>query len=314
MFRSIREIFAQPPSGPTVIPDNVDHPVMRDEPETSFLWLDRPDAVREIRRRRAEGTISAAEAKGLRHWAEHGYVVLRRCIPESLVDRALADLDHIWHERLPVSIDVLTTGERTTIDAVPPETRRVPVKVNDLYLRSDAVRGIFLHERIVRFAELVFEDRVVGCNSLTFEYSTQQPAHVDHVYMTPTPARRLLAAWVACEDIRRDAGPLALWSGSHRLAPYDFGELTYHFTPDQDERHTDYIASQKRRFRRTEFLARKGDVLLWHGMLIHAGSPIARDGATRKSMAFHYFSRECIGDRTDGIGTEGRALYFMKDV
>jgi ectoine hydroxylase-related dioxygenase (phytanoyl-CoA dioxygenase family) len=314
MLRTIKAIFAPSPAEPTVVPAGVSHPVMRSEPVSSFLWLDRPGAVREIRRRQSRGEITADEAEGLRHWAEHGYVVLERCIPADLIDTALADLDRFWAERRPLSIDVLTTGERTTIDAVPPETRRVPVKVNDLYLHSEAVRKIFLHERIVRFAELVFGDRVVGCNSLTFEYSTQQPAHVDHIYMTPTPARRLLASWVACEDIAPDAGPLTLWSGSHRLAPYDFGETAYHFTPDLDADHTAYIGTQKERFPRTHFVGRKGDVLLWHGMLIHAGSPIEREGATRKSMAFHYFSRECVGERTDGVAREGRALYLTKDV
>lgn len=314
MFRSIKEIFSAPPATPTVVPDDTAHPTMREEPEESFLWLDRPDARRAIRRRKADGEVTAAEAVELEHWAEHGYVVLRGCIPPDLIDAALADLDRFWQERRHILIDVLTTGERTFLDAVPPETRSVPVKVNDLYLYSDAVRKIFLNERIVRFGELVFGDKVVGCNSLTFEYSTQQPAHVDHVYMTPTPARRLLASWVACEDIAPDAGPLALWSGSHRLAPFDFGETGYHFTPEQDSAHSAYLAEQKGRFSKTEFLARKGDVLLWHGMLIHAGSPIARSGATRKSMAFHYFSRECIGDRTEGVADDGRALYFTKDV
>jgi hypothetical protein len=314
MFRSIKEIFETPPAEPTIVPDDASHPTMRKEPEESFLWLDRPDARREVRRRKSEREITAVEAKDLEHWARHGYVVFRGCIAPDLIDTALADLDRVWEERRRILIDVLTTGERTYLDVVPPETRSVPVKVNDLYLYSEAVRLIFLNERVVRFGELVFGDSVVGCNSLTFEYSTQQPAHVDHVYMTPTPARRLIASWVACEDIKPDAGPLTLWPGSHRLAPYDFGETGYHFTPDQDSAHSAYLAEQKRRFPKTEFLARKGDVLLWHGMLIHAGSPIGRPGATRKSMAFHYFSRECIGDRTEGVASDGRALYFTQDV
>jgi ectoine hydroxylase-related dioxygenase (phytanoyl-CoA dioxygenase family) len=314
MFRSIKEIFAAPKPEPTIVPDNDTLPVMRSEPETSFLWIDAPDARREIRRRLRSGEITRKEAAALEHWRERGYVVFEECIPHDVVDAALADLDRVWREQRHVGIDVLTTGERSFIDAVPPETREIPVKVNDLYLHSDAIRRIFLNERIVRFGEIVFGDRVVGCNSLTFEFGTQQPAHVDHIYMTPTPARRLFASWVACEDIRPDAGPLELWDGSHRLAPYDFGETGYHFTPEQDAAHSAYIAEQKERFPKREFLARKGDVLLWHAMLIHGGGRIERDRATRKSMAFHYFSRECIGERTEGIASEGRALYFTKDV
>jgi len=86
--------------------------------------------------------------------------------------------------------------------------RQVPYKMNDLYLVSENTRRIFFNERIVRFGELVFGNHLVGCNSLTFERGSQQPAHIDHVYMTPTFARRLIAAWVACEDVTPDAGPL----------------------------------------------------------------------------------------------------------
>ncbi len=312
MLDSLKRLFTTPET--IVVPSDSAHPIMREEPEESFLWVDGPDGREEIRRRRKAGEITREEARSLDHWADHGYVVFKRCIPPEVVDQALGDLDRFWRDRHHISIDVLTTGTRTYIDEVEPETRAVPVKVNDLYLYSDAVRQIFLNERVVRFGELVFGDKVVGCNSLMFEYSTQQPAHVDHIYMTPTPARRLIASWVACEDIAPDSGPLQLWSGSHRLAPYDFGETGYHFTPDQDTAHSKYIEEQKGRFKKKDFIARKGDVLLWHAMLIHGGGKIVRDQATRKSMAFHYFSRECIGDRTEGVASEGRALYFTKDV
>jgi hypothetical protein len=45
------------------------------------------------------------------------------------------------------------------------------------------------------------------------------------------------------------------------------------------------------RFERYEFCARKGQVLLWHGMLIHGGAPIRRRGTSRKSLVLHYSVR-----------------------
>ena len=36
------------------------------------------------------------------------------------------------------------------------------------------------------------------------------------------------------------------------------------------------------------FLPRRGDVLLWHPGLVHGGSPIRTDGATRLSLVGHY--------------------------
>jgi phytanoyl-CoA hydroxylase len=308
MYDLIRNVIRRP--APREIP--TDHPVMRDEQEACFLWLDRPDAHREIRRRRKAGEITRPEATLLDYWAENGYVILERCVDPDLIDAALDDVDRAWAERRPLSIDVLTTGERTTIAAAGPEARSVPYKLNDFYLQSESVRRIFLDERVVRFGELVFGGRVVGCNSLTFEYSTQQPAHVDHVYMTPAPARRLVAAWVACEDIAAESGPLEYWPGSHKLAPFDFGETGYHYTPEQDAAHARYVAEQKERFPKRQFLARKGDVLVWHSMLVHGGGEILRERLTRKSMAFHYFSDECTAGTGVPLAWHGRALYMTK--
>jgi ectoine hydroxylase-related dioxygenase (phytanoyl-CoA dioxygenase family) len=42
---------------------------------------------------------------------------------------------------------------------------------------------------------------------------------------------------------------------------------------------------------RHEFLAKKGDVLFWHGMLLHGGAPVLRRGISRKSMVLHYTVR-----------------------
>jgi hypothetical protein len=40
------------------------------------------------------------------------------------------------------------------------------------------------------------------------------------------------------------------------------------------------------------FLAKKGDVFVWHAHLLHGGSPIRDPARTRKSYVFHYFSEE----------------------
>jgi phytanoyl-CoA hydroxylase len=306
--------FRRKPTSPNPIIANVEtaHPIMRDEALERFTWLDLDNADDEISKRVKAGLVGGDEGKLLRHWHANGYAVLENCIPHDDVDSVLEDLDGIWRERRRMCIDVLTDGRRTYVDEVDESVREVPYKLNDQYLTSEAVRRIFFNERILRFGELVFDRPVVGCNSLTFERGTQQPAHIDHVYMTPNPPRRLLASWVALEDIRAEAGPLLLWAGSHRLPAFDFGGGAYHFKPDLDPAHTTYVGEQKERFPRREFLARKGDVLLWHAFFVHGGAPIIDPSATRKSMAFHYYSTEVIGPRNPDVRSYGRAYYLEK--
>jgi hypothetical protein len=45
------------------------------------------------------------------------------------------------------------------------------------------------------------------------------------------------------------------------------------------------------RYQRREFVARKGQVLMFHGMLIHGGAPVTDAAATRSSMVINYFTR-----------------------
>ncbi len=42
------------------------------------------------------------------------------------------------------------------------------------------------------------------------------------------------------------------------------------------------------------FLARKGDVLIWHANLIHGGMPVTRPELTRKSMVIHYYAKDVV--------------------
>jgi ectoine hydroxylase-related dioxygenase (phytanoyl-CoA dioxygenase family) len=42
------------------------------------------------------------------------------------------------------------------------------------------------------------------------------------------------------------------------------------------------------------FLPKKGDVLLWHGNLIHAGSPRKDLSLSRRAIVLHYFARGAV--------------------
>jgi ectoine hydroxylase-related dioxygenase (phytanoyl-CoA dioxygenase family) len=62
-------------------------------------------------------------------------------------------------------------------------------------------------------------------------------------------------------------------------------------TPDAHAAYERWVDEAAARYPRHEFLARKGDVLFWHGMLIHGGAPVLDPHATRKSMVLHYTVR-----------------------
>ena len=48
------------------------------------------------------------------------------------------------------------------------------------------------------------------------------------------------------------------------------------------------------KFQKKIFLAKKGDVFVWHANLIHGGMPVNDNSLTRKSMVIHYFAKDVI--------------------
>ena len=106
--------------------------------------------------------------------------------------------------------------------------------------------------------------------------------------------------WVALEDIEADAGPLVYYPGSHRL-PYlaarDLG-LTLEQVQAESSPQRFFEAGwrqevQKHGYERRLFVARRGEVLLWHANLLHGGAPVKNKRLSRWSQVSHYFFRGC---------------------
>ncbi|HEY8971287.1 MAG TPA: phytanoyl-CoA dioxygenase family protein, partial [Puia sp.] len=115
------------------------------------------------------------------------------------------------------------------------------------------------------------------------------------------PLGYLIAVWIALEDTSPDNGPLFYYPGSHRL-PYllnsDFNEgetsllLGNKDYIDYEDRIEEQIKQQS--LQPEVFLAKKGDILIWHANLIHGGMPVKDHSLTRRSMVIHYYAKDVI--------------------
>jgi len=137
--------------------------------------------------------------------------------------------------------------------------------------------------------------------SINFLTGSQQRTHSDSIHMSTFPLGGMAAAWVALEDITPDNGPLHYYPGSHKLPYYlnaDYqNEGTEWLIGDKDySEYEKFIAGRvaEMGLQKQVFLARKGDVFVWHANLMHGGEPHTDPMQTRKSMVFHYFSRAHI--------------------
>jgi phytanoyl-CoA hydroxylase len=275
-------------------------------------WFDGPDARAEVPERARRAAADGLSEALLEKWVRDGYVVVDDVVDLADVDAMVADLDALWDARVPVA-DLVLLDLRETLDAPPrnlthaellaldPATRRRMREASDWRIHgfhyvNAAARRLYTDHRLRDLVSRLFDRRARPIANINFMVGSQQSLHQDMAVFHIFPHDWLIGAWIACEDVAEGSGPLVLHAGSHQ-APF-FPEFTdYPQTnlrtadPETAARYHAWVDGLAARYERREFHARKGQVLLWHGMLIHCGAPVTRRGSSRKSMVIHYSLR-----------------------
>lgn len=132
---------------------------------------------------------------------------------------------------------------------------------------------------------------------LTGWVTTTRNWHQDSYLNPPHVGDDYAAVWIALDDIHPDSGPFQYVPGSHRwpqvtredIAPFvDLGDPAW---PTHSEQVLTPIFEQEIERRQAEIvthLPRRGDVLIWHGRLLHRGSPANTPNMERRAAIAHY--------------------------
>jgi phytanoyl-CoA hydroxylase len=276
---------------------------MQETSDISTMWVDADDWQARLRREIEEGRIAEDLRQPITDFGTNGYTIIKKCIPDRIVDRINSDLELFWRSP-PNMLKIETWEPDGKIKIIEPVEayRDGSTKLLDLYAFSSAARSAIAAPEIVRFLKAIFGENPKVFQSLSFYRGSQQPVHKDTAYVrilgSPTA---LAASWIALEDIREGSGELEYYVGSHRAKPYLFGGVSRWLMTDDKEYqddHGDYLRSLHEQahesgFRSGRFLARKGDVLIWHADLAHGGSAVTDRTATRKSLVAHYCPEAC---------------------
>jgi phytanoyl-CoA hydroxylase len=242
-----------------------------------------------------------------------GYVALEGYFPSQQVDRAASTVRRLLRDKPgEIVVDCLQTGQRTLwTQAAHPQTRTY--KFNDLYLISEEVRALSLEPDLTAILEELLGEPAVLCSSVNYERGSSQPKHIDSLHLTPRTPHSLITTWIALEDVHPDSGPLIYFPGSHKIPLYTFNDGTHHASRDEIFDWFDYIDVQirLRGLRKKTFLARKGDVFIWHSDLVHGGSPVADSKRTRCSLVSHYFGKADCADLGMDLVSAGQG-YWMR--
>lgn len=245
-------------------------------------WLDRPDATDQLQWHPEFVSFDKEIQEQLKQWPDNGFMILKRFFSVDEAEEINKEVENLIQSK---AVDFNFTGR----------------KIMFAYKHSDLLRSIAKNTRLLSLLSFVLGRKVKPFQTINFIRGSEQRAHSDFIHMTTHPKGNLIAAWIALEDITSDNGPLIYYPGSHKLpyllnTEFDHGGNALMIGDDAYLRYEEEV--QKRiidnHLQPKEFHAKKGDVLIWHGNLLHAGKAILNEQLTRKSMVVHFYAEGVI--------------------
>lgn len=164
-----------------------------------------------------------------------------------------------------------------------------------------ALSDIGLKTELLELLNVLMHGKAQLFQSINFVMGSEQHTHSDSIHMTTYPLGGLMGVWIALEDIGEDNGPLHYYPGSHKLPyylnkDYDNEGNSFMLGSKSYQAYEDMIAEKikEKGLVKKTFVAKKGDVLLWHANLFHGGNEHLNKNRSRKSVVFHYFKEGSV--------------------
>ncbi len=209
-------------------------------------------------------------------WQKDGLVILPRFMPEEIIE------------------DYKTAWLRENAD----RPRGWPFDVPYMYI--SALGDMLAYKPLTDImTDLIVEPLGVHLN-LTGWVSTQRNWHQDG-YLNPDTNRDFyMAIWIALDDIHPDSGPFQFVRGSHKFPVITHEKMlsslghNAELDPNWPKRSEEILTPLFEQLitdadlEVEDFIAKKGDVLLWHGRLMHRGSTPRNPEMERHACIAHY--------------------------
>jgi len=205
---------------------------------------------------------------------ENGYVVFPRAIDQSLID----EYDFAWQKENSTKTDQY--GNNFGWDK------------ESEYLKHPEVMDLMCNSIISEFFSQI--KLAVALHRVdTWSMSSEKPWHQDSTYSNPAAFNNYIGAWVAVEDVSYETGPFQLIPKSHTwdINKHDAYSREGNGETRDGKWYNFEIEKQIEKNTKVEyftFLAQKGDLLIWHGNLLHRALTPVNKMATRKAVIGHY--------------------------
>ena len=258
------------------------------------LWIDRTDWIDRLSTKHRKGEINDDMAVSIFRFVRDGHLVFRSAVPHAIVNALNDAIERVWNNP-PKGLMIETFEPEGEMRLIPPDIafREGRTKLMDLYAFSNAARRAIAAPALLGFLAAIFEDTPKVFQSLTLWNGSPQPMHKDSAYVKIEPNPLAMAAtWLALEDVRPGTGEPEYYIGSQRAPDYMFGGMSKWLEgyPTEHQRFLESLHEDAEKYGQTRgsFLAKKGDVLVWHPDLAHCDAKVTRQGASRRSMLTHF--------------------------
>lgn len=287
-------------------------------------WVDQPNPdIDRYSKTQAERLFDLKQK--LKEWSTDGVVIFEKAVDLATLDQFESEISWIIQnpKAFPITVDVTGTLRNLEEFTTPELLGMVRLKFHGLHAYSAAGRALCLTPHVTRFLWHIFRDRPAAMSTLTFLRGSQQMAHADFPFVFQQASLPYLAAsWIPLEDIHPDSGPLAYYPGTHRVENfgfYDFGNGQIILRDGNAVSVVDfgkwlYQRIEEEKIPRKIFLPRRGDVLIWHGALVHEGLAIRNQELTRKSLVTHYTAMQHMPENLIKRDGNGKPLVFENDM
>ncbi len=241
-------------------------------------WLDEQDSKELLPSNNVYQSLNKNAQNAILNWSDKGYAI----IPDFF------NIDET---------NIINKEIERMISESEVDWQRNSNKMMFAFKKSQKIKNILYNSDLDKILSLLLGKPVQLFQSINFLTGSQQKTHSDSIHMTTFPLGYLIAVWIALEDIEEGSGVLHYYEGSHKL-PYvlkgDFEDGGSRFLLGKNaylnyENKIEDIIAEKQLKKKT-FLAKKGDILIWHANLLHGGNPITQKESTRKSMVLHYYA------------------------
>ncbi len=235
-------------------------------------------------------------AKLVTQFLEEGFVIIQNAISQEIIERLKNKIStgfknkaycSYWDEDSQKKFglfkeDLINKGE---------------LKILDAHFFDQDVQDAIFSPLILSVLKNIFGTDPLAFQSLGFIKGSGQPIHDDRSFVKVNPLGNFMASWIALENVEEGNGELFYYPKSHLLPPHQFRDNSFwNFQEDEIKNYSNTLITkaEKAGLKLEKFYPQKGDVLLWHSGLLHGGSPIINENATRYSVVTHYcpiFSR-----------------------